>query len=227
MKRQLLVVIFTILYIGSAFGQANFFKRFDFEIGINRSIVINQNEMFSSSEDVNQTNRGEEYNSYTNNYSLSLGFKFNKNHTIRLRHSKNKVGSHITGTFSNGSFCGFGMSRINLINAFNRIDNSTLGAMYEFQYAIHRGRFLFGLGLEKQWSDFTETIVFAPGIVDSNLAFHSSLGYLIRIFETIHFHPKFFTTYTLGNDHFAEDYRTRSYVPLQIGLELGLRLELN
>ncbi|MDF1696111.1 MAG: hypothetical protein P1U56_09780 [Saprospiraceae bacterium] len=229
MKRLQLITIGLLFTFNISIGQAHFLERFDFEVGVNRSIVMNRVEMFPNSDNANISSdrANKESPSYTNNFSLSIGFQMHKHHHIRIRHARNTVGSHFSGTVRGNGWCGNGAMNQTYLNAFNQIKNSTLGAMYEFQIDINPGNFAIGIGVEKQWNDFVNTYQILPGILYDNLAFHSSMGYLFPLYDSIQLHSKFFVTQSFQNSDQLNTTEMGGYVPIQIGCELGVRLRLN
>lgn len=229
-KVTLIIALF-ILFQTSGFSQ--FYKRFDFEIGVNRSKVFNVSEMFPTlSEDevgFRYSPESSEAPVYTNNFSMSLGFKIANRHVIRIRRSHNTVGGIITGTFyPYGGFCGMGISPQTLRNAPNVIKSKSMGVKYELHTPVHGGSLLIGLGFEKQWNSFEDTFVYSQGILFDNYAIHSSVGFQVPLFSLIHLHAKAFMTRSLANntnEGFAP--LNSEYIPLQIGIELGLRFKFD
>ena len=229
MRLSKLSLISIFLLISLSNGYSQFYKRFNIEIGVNRSKIINTKQLFTDQTNnaigSSQANLRSESSSYTNNYSMSLGYLITKGHNVRIRYSYNTLGSHITGKFSSNIFCGVGAFIYDLRNAHNRIENVSLGGMYEFQVPIAGGGLSLGIGIEKQWNDFEDAIIVFQGMLLDNYALHSSIGYIAPLFDFVHLHPKLFITKSINK--YQESYHygySGDYLPLQIGIEIGLRI---
>lgn len=232
MKAAKVILILTLSIFFCTHGFSQFYKRFDFEIGANRSKISNTSEMFPSSiygEDKNNLSPVSEAPVYTNNYSMSLGFHITQRHHLRIRRSHNTIGSIISGTFfPYGQLCGVGLSPFTLRNAHNVIKSKTMGIVYELDTPINGGNFLVGIGFEKQWNSYEDTFVFANGIITENYAVHSYMGMQVPLYSLIHLHSKVFVTRTFSNNiQTGHIHHESKYIPIQIGMELGLRLNFD
>ena len=213
--------------MSKSYGQ--FFNKLSFEIGANRSIFINTSQLFPNQlnepDGPNDINYKSESPTYTTNYSTSLGFQISKGHYIRLRHSSNSMGSHLDGRYKSSN--GFNDTYFILKDHQNIINNISFGGMYELHIPFKKGSVLFGCGFEKHWNNFIDTIVPFSGLQHENYAFHSSIGYLTQIYKIVHLHSKLFMTksYKIGQVTTLFGGYIGEYVPLQIGLEIGLRVQ--
>jgi len=237
MKLTKLSLILILFFCGVSHTNGQFYKRLSAEIGINKAKTFNTGifypNQFIDEISVDRRDIKTQTPAITTNYSLSLGLRLSKNHSLRIRHSRNSLGNYLTGDFGffgMGGFCGVGVSPIVLQNRLNKYTNSTIGMNYEFQLPIYNGSITFGIGYEKQWNSHVDSFILFPGVSFENYAVHSSIGLLVPIYSIVHLHTKFFFTRTIENNssdnwlsyHHSEE---ATFIPVQIGLELGLRFD--
>jgi len=145
-----------------------------------------------------------------------------------VKYSQNSIGTNLSGSI---------VGRI-LRNTNNLITNSSWGLMYEYQLRIQESYFSFGLGVEKQKSNFEDASVTVYGIYSDNYAIHSALGFNYPLFHYIHLYTKLFATNVFHNNNNISNSRNPytgalqsnnnvdigSFVPLQSGVELGFKI---
>ena len=228
-------ILLTLLLACCTALHGQFYKNIDLEFGVNRSKIINTSTFFPESRPDYGRYRSphrHESSSYSNNLSLSAGIKLFKNHHLRFRYSKNRLGSYLTGSFHFQGWCGVGggLSR-ELDNALNQIDNESFGLIYEYQIPLKFGKVAVGLGTEKQNNTYYDALIMLESMPESNYAIHSSAGIIIPMFRWFELHPKVFMTKSL-TDTDSEMYEGSDeidqpeYIPLQLAVEIGLRINL-
>jgi len=233
LKLSLLIIIFASCLPKV---DAQFYKRFSADIGINKSKIINtgffypaQNEILDNLGRIDKKN---ETPAITTNYSMSLGYRIYKNHHLKIRHSRNRIGTYITGNFGFYGFCDVGESPIVLKQALNQYKNATLGIKYEFQLPFYGGALTFGAGYEKQWNSIEDTFIVFPGVFPVHHALHTTAGLMTPLFSIVHLYSNIFVTKSIGNNT-PENILTYRYmneinfVPIQIGMEVGIRLSFH
>ena len=232
LKTSLLIIIFTFSLSSVS---AQFYKRFSIDIGINKSKIFNTGVFFPGHEDnLYQSGRIEiksETPAITTNYSMSLGFHVYKNHHLSIRHSRNNIGTYISGNFGYNAFCAVGESPLILNHALNQRKNSTLGIKYEFQLPIQDGALTFGAGFEKQWNDLENTFIIFPGSLFTNHSIYTSIGLMTPLFSIVHLYSNVFANKALESDpseffplHFSKE--DVNFIPLQVGIEIGVRIDV-
>jgi len=219
----LLLFLFSI-----AITDGQIYKRLSIEVGMNRSRNMNTEAIISSKSisdgGVSIVTIESESASYTNNYDFLLGYKISNRHQVRIRFSKNKLGSVLCGsTFSGDSQGSFNSLR----NTLNIIDSKSIGALYEYHIPLPNGFMPIGLGFERQKNNFDNSFVFVPtGIFKVNYAIHTAIGYVYPIFQYTYLSAKAFATKSFNNNRKFSDQNNGMYVPLQIGLSVGLKFSL-
>ena len=233
MKKAILLILLTTS-CSSIYGQ--FYKNFFLEFGVNRTKVFNTSSYFPEFNNEFGAYRGarrDETPTYSNNFSLSAGISPHENHVFRVRYSKNTLGSRLTGTFTHWGWCGVGGANIRTLeNALNEIKNESLGIMYEFNLPLSFGKATLGVGVEKQWNDYSDTFITIANSPRKNHALHSSLGFLIPMLKWLEIHPKIIMTrsfynYDLNSEGSSYNSNTSpEYIPMQIGAEIGVRFRI-
>ena len=229
-------ILLTLLVTCCTSLPGQFYKRFNLAFGVNRSKIINTSTFFPESRPDYGRARSphrHESSSYSNNLSLSAGIKLFENHHLRIRYSKNRLGSYLTGSFHVQGWCGVGggLSR-DLDNALNQIDSESLGIIYEYQVPLKFGCVALGLGAEKQSNSYKDALIILESMPQNNYAIHSSAGLIIPLFRWFELHPKIFMTKSLINTglEVAESNNAEvdhpEYIPLQVAAEIGLRFNL-
>jgi len=238
MKRLLKLAITLLLFLSSHTTYAQWYKSIDLEVGVNRSRVQNTRQIFEPLELRSGFDDRVEQASYTNNVSVSSGIQITKRHNLRIRYAKNNFGSSLTGLFHNGiAICGVGINvndyMFDLNRDINPIQSKSLGITHELQLPLSYGQLTITTGLEKHWNNYENTFIFFNNMDQINYALHLSTGYLIPIADHLQLHAKVFATRLFANSPEAilswrQDPNRRhiGYIPLQMGLELGLRLSL-
>lgn len=223
------IITCLLLLIFTSQCRGQFIKNLDVEFGLNRSLIKNTKSLFTENRDGSSRRELKiESPLYTNNYSVSIGYKIFKSHLLRFRYAKNNFGNTLTGTFDcwTGG-CGLGEQVYVLENGANIIESSSMGLMYEYQRKMNFGNILIGIGFEKHKHSYDDTRIIVPGMSLNNFALHSSLGYLIPVNKFLNLHSKVFLTRLLQNDDDIYLSTTENaYLPIQLGIEIGIRLYL-
>lgn len=237
MKGLRFYFIAIVIIASTSHTNAQFYKRFSIELGVNRSKNYNTQEITSSKiypgSQIRRVTITNESPSYSNNFSTAIGYRLFKNHTIKLRYSRNSIGTYISGSIRNFSDANaVGPSSV-LKNVNNLITNTSWGAMYEYRKQITNNYFAIGIAVEKQFSNFEDTQVPANGIYRDNFAIHFSFGYYHLLHGNVFLYSKLFATKAFSNNNlplmsnlvttFRSPFDTGYFVPLQIGIELGLK----
>lgn len=209
------------------------FKDLTFEVGFNKSKVFNTKKI-SSFEAEGEfgsyiVNIKKEFYPITANYNMSIGYSISKKHHIRLRYAKNTLGSMLIGSFNIIEGPDFPSSPpITLDRRYSMILSKSIGIIYEYQVPYYEGKFVLGAGFERNKNRFRQEIFIIPGIQSRSYSFHSHFGYLAEINQSIQLHGKIFSTYYFANNRQIYNSPINSkYVPLQIGFEIALRVNLD
>ena len=223
MKKAIILSIFVIISSSLKSQSSN---KFSLEIGVNLSRNINTKGIlaYANSGFRAPTVEPSEKDSHTINMSLSAGYRFTENHSIRLRFAKNTIGSRLTGNYySYHGGCMYGLG-YTLMNELNIVRTTSLGLIYEYQLVLKGNRILVGLGIERQWNNYKDTKVRVYYMPDSNFTMHTTIGYLYSLSDFLEIHPKLFMTASF-TDLVKRDFNhiERDYIPLQIGFEVGAR----
>ncbi|MDF1696109.1 MAG: hypothetical protein P1U56_09770 [Saprospiraceae bacterium] len=223
-KSFLFILIFGIISFQS-YGQL--FKRFTFEFGFNKSKIFNTQE-FASFEGFRnnttyQVDITNEFFPITTNQSFSLGYRLAKDSHLRLRFSKNQLGSRLNGRLQIIR-SRFGTQDISISEFHTKILSTSIGLIYEYHATNEEGGFVFGAGFEGQKNSIWTALV-VPGLQKYSYSFHNHFGYLAAIKPKVFLHAKVFGTYYFpGLDQIYTTPVESAYVPLQLGIEVGIRL---
>jgi len=218
-----LILLLLVFCIAMSDGQI--YKRFSIEVGMNRSRNVNTETVFSSESGSTTIIIEDESASYTNNYDVLFGYKITKRHHFRIRFSKNTIGGILTGSHRvNDDDSSFYF--LSFHNRINIIKNYSWGALYEYHIVLPLGYIPIGLGIERQKNDLDDTYLFVPGTFPITYAIHTAIGYVYPIFQYTYLSAKAYVTKSFNNNIQYSDQNSGMYVPLQIGLSLGLRFSL-
>lgn len=207
-------------------AQGQFLEKFTFEAGYNRSKIFNTAKIITFEVEDRRLLVQREHEPTTFNMSTSLGFSFSKKHHLRLRRSKTILGSILSGNIE--VFDSFG-------NSFDRpithndtkIVSTSLGIIYEYHSSFHEGNIVFGIGFEKQKNKKFSDIILFPGLRHMSYSIHTHIGYMTPIFETLQVHAKVLSSYYFPNNHqYYQTLISSAYAPLQLGIEVGLRIQV-
>lgn len=201
-----------------------------FEIGVNRSKVINtkkiesfeaENSYWSYAVEIEK-----EFYPLTTNYNMSIGYGISTKHHIRFRYAKNTLSSILTGNIIYNRDNNLPPSPpISLNRRDGLILSRSLGIIYEYHVPYHEENFVLGLGFEKQKNRVRNEVLRIPGIQFSSYSIHSHFGYLAELNQFVKLHGKVFSTYYFDNNRQLYNHPVRSkFVPIQIGFEIALRL---
>jgi len=226
MKGLRFYFIAIVIIASTSHTNAQIYKRFSIELGVNRSINYNMEEIISSKgSNGNPIIITNESRSYKNNFSTALGFQLFQNHFLKLRYSKNTIGTNLTGRFTTPSYI--------LNDSHNLITNNSWGIMYAYQFSLFEGHFGLGLGVERQFNNFDDAWITTDGVYKNNYALYSAVSFDYPLFKYIFVYSKAFMIKAFRNNYIPPERKfgvpssgqtdLGSYVPLQIGIELGLK----
>ncbi|MDF1696110.1 MAG: hypothetical protein P1U56_09775 [Saprospiraceae bacterium] len=226
-----LIVLCLLLITFHIDVNCQFFGKLDLEMGVNRAKVFNTKAInsFVANYSFSTTTVTiiQETATLTTNYNMSIGIPLSQKQRIRIRYAHNLWGSRLTGSIQSISD-NLTTSTTELRNTHNSIIGTNIGILYEHLFPLSTGQFSLASGIDLHKSSFSETLLFVPGILDTNIALHSYFGYLSPINNYTSFHAKLFTTYVFPADNSSVTNITNSeYLPFQIGIELGIRLKFN
>ncbi len=204
---------------------AQFIKKFDIEVSHGWMKNYNKGEIVSGSNggatEPDFANISTEGNLWTRMLSISLGYSIAKKHSVRIAYKQGVVGSRLDGTIESFSF----FDRI-LTNEPNIIKYKSYGLHYTFLLPIDSDYFLIEVGASRQKNRFEDTQVFSHGLFVSNYNILCTLGFGHSITDNFDLVSKITLINSFSNN---EEYSTRwasTFVPIQIGFELGCRLRL-
>jgi len=170
---------------------------------------------------VNDTFKTTEEPVNTRRLSFSLAYKFNSKHSMSVGYSLGKVGSTITGTIRSGSDTG-SFTNLMLSNARNLLTYKSINLSYSYTYPIGSNNLITSIGLQRQENGIEDSFIVASGIIRTNYNASLSVGIKQKLYSSISFIPKFTIINSIKNNSPAES--NSSFVPIQIGFELGLRI---
>jgi len=207
--------------------QAQFYKKFDFEITVNNSLVVNKGEFLSETVSYGlsgntQTIDSQKPGFYTN-FNASIGFNINANHAIRLRYGTNNFGAKISGEVTYWSDIG-SQAPINVVNFKHTLPTRYWSIGYEYKHLLKENCILFGIQLNRQNSKFYDVIFSFSGLENTNYALGGYVGYQKSIYKFLSFIGKL----TVHNSYGSKVERTpvieSKFIPIQYGLELGIKV---
>lgn len=207
-------------------------KKINFEIGINRSKVFNIKEIVSfqpiAQNGGSIVNISNESPSFSTNYNFALRYNFTGKHFVGLRYAHNTLGSLLTGNIEYFDDTG-GQGLLVLEDSHNRVDSKSWGIIYEYQIPISKGKISLGLGIEKQSNKYYNSFVIIPGISYDNYTTHSAIGFIYPLIKYTSIHTKLFASQSFANNDNDDnpDASESAYIPLQVGLEIGIRIQLD
>tara|TARA_R110000737_G_scaffold347825_2_gene380286 strand:+ start:767 stop:1444 length:678 start_codon:yes stop_codon:yes gene_type:complete len=217
-----LIYIFLVFSI-SKLSLAQETKHFIFEINVNRTYSFNKNDI------TEYTNGGSfggtsyiitnESNLISHNYNFTLGYAVNNNHSIKASIGRNDMGTRITGIQTNFNDLGSSSFQWERIPILIRTKHYTIA--YGYTHIFNTDRVTIELGLLWQKHSLEDVIFFAPGLSRSSWAHSVKIGYHIYINDQMHLSPKLFLINTL-NPKQPYSPEESQYLPVQMGLELGL-----
>jgi len=228
----MIVLVFMLGLHFQGFGQIfkqldlkNVKENIDLEIGCNRSRITNISQLQSNtvrfSDGTSITyNIEDEVASYTNNLSVSMGVRLYKGHRLRLRIARNYTGSSLAGNIVNSA--GGTVTILEMRYDRNKSSNLTLGLLYEYVHPVAQANLTFSFGIEQQ-SYFFSGNVFTPSQESLLNALYGSIGFTRPVHSVVDIYGRTFVSRSLSNSTVFES-TLGSYLPLQIGLELGLRI---
>ncbi|MFT4534664.1 MAG: hypothetical protein ACI9P5_002025 [Saprospiraceae bacterium] len=219
-----------IVLLGWIEMNAQFVKNFDIEVSHGWMKNYNKGSIQSGSNSsavepdfVTILNEG---HLWTNKLSISLGYNISKRHSVRIGYNRGFVGSSLTGTLSSSGFGGSGRFPIALVGSPNKIRYKSLGLHYSIQLPLDGDYFLFEIGASHQKNSFDDTIIFSHGLFVTNYNMQVSFGFRHCVTDNFDIISKVTVVNSFSNNEEYTINRKSTFVPFQIGLEIGLRFRV-
>lgn len=221
MKYQLLIVLICCFSFRS---EGQFYKYFDLEAAVNGSLIVNKGEFVSEEIWNGNTKIENQQSAIFLNYRLALGIKLHPRHRICFSYGSNNIGAKITGEvttgggFSNGPF-----QNNRYINFTNKLHAFYWGVGYEYAHQIKKHQLLLAVAFNRHQSSYEDVFVPFEGLGLTNYSYRGSIGYSRILHQYISVITRaVVTNHLAARGQLCPPY-TSEFVPVQYGIEVGLR----
>lgn len=225
MKCKIYCILLPLLFLTSM-ASAQWYSNFDVELGLNRSISFNKEEIKSFETPYIRFNHENDEPLSYRNYQVSSGYHFNRTHSIRIRYDLLRVGFKLTGDYVYLGWQGSGPYYLE--NSSSEYLLHSIGLNYEFT-TKKIIPLIIGFGAAYQWnnSDQDQRVQF-DGIYLNNWAANLYLGTSYQSTDNLALVFKLLgiNAFDNKNKEVVISNRVSKYVPITLAGEISVRITI-